>query len=151
MEGWTQAKMRDLAEQERANLGLAAFEPLDLHRLAHEYGGPIHSLADLADEKARDAVAYFSQDASHRWSAALIAVGSSRVIIENDTHAPVRRRSSIVHELRHHLLEHPFEEIESPSLEPLWNLFEPSPAGPSRLARATRLRPPTMAVTKGLA
>jgi hypothetical protein len=110
MERWTQAMMRDLAVEERANLGLTAFEPLDLHRLADEYGVRIYCLADLADE-AGDAIAYFSQDGSHRWSAALIPIGPSRVIIENDTHAPVRRRSSIGHELSHHLLEHPFQEM----------------------------------------
>jgi IrrE N-terminal-like domain len=103
--------MNDMAAEERANLGLTVFEPIDLHRLAEEYGIPIYCLADLADEQARAAVAYFSQDGSPRWSAALIPIGSARLIIENDTHAPVRRRSSIGHELSHHLLEHPFSEM----------------------------------------
>lgn len=111
MQRWTQVKMNDLAEEERANLGLTVFEPLDLSLLAEEYGIPIYCLVDLADEQACEAVAYFSQDASHRWSAALIPIGASRVIIENDTHALVRRRSSIGHELSHHLLEHPFGEM----------------------------------------
>lgn len=111
MERWTQAKMNDLAMEERGVLGLATFEPLDLHRLAEEYGVPIYCLADLADEHARDAVAYFSKEGSSRWSAALIPVGSGRVIIENDTHQLVRRRSSIGHELSHHMLEHPFAEM----------------------------------------
>ena len=111
MERWTQAKIRALAVEERANIGLTLFERLDLHRLADEYGVRIYSLADLADEQAREAIAYFSREASHRWSAALIPIGPSRVIIENDTHAPVRRRSSIGHELSHHLLEHPFTEV----------------------------------------
>jgi len=81
--------------EERANLGLTVFEPIDLHRLAEEYGIPIYCLADLADEQARAAVAYFSQDGSQRWSAALIPIGSARLIIENDTHAPVRRRPAL--------------------------------------------------------
>jgi hypothetical protein len=108
VERWTQVKMRDMAVEERANLGLTAFDSLDLHLLAKEYGIPIYCLADLADEQARDAVSYFSQHGSHRWSAALIPIGPSRVIIENDNHVLVRRRSSIGHELSHHLLEHPF-------------------------------------------
>jgi IrrE N-terminal-like domain len=87
--------MNDMAAEERANLGLTVFEPIDLNRLAEEYGIPIYCLADLADEQACAAVAYFSQDGSPRWSAALIPIGSARLIIENDTHAPVRRRSSI--------------------------------------------------------
>ena len=111
MDRWTQAKMNDLAVEERANLGLTVSEPLDLCLLAEEYGIPIYGLTDLADEQAREAVAYFSQDRSHRWSAALLPIGPSRVIIENDAHAPVRRRSSIGHELSHHLLEHRFAEM----------------------------------------
>lgn len=111
MDRWTRAKMNDLAVEERANLGLTVFEPLDLHLLAEEYGIPIYRLTDLADEQAREAVAYFSRDGSHHWSAALIPIGPSRLIIENDTHALARRRSSIGHELSHHLLEHPFAEM----------------------------------------
>lgn len=110
MEKWTQAKMTQLAEEERANLGLTIFQPLDPRLLAKEYEVPIYCLDDLAAE-APEAVAHFSTGAAHRWSAALIPVGPSRIIIENNTHALVRRRSSIGHELGHHLLEHPFETL----------------------------------------
>jgi hypothetical protein len=106
MEKWTQARMRELAEEERANL----FDPLDPQRLAAEYGVPIYCLSDLAGE-AVDAVTHFSEEGSRRWSAALVPVGSGRLIIENDTHELPRRRSSIGHELSHHLLEHPFEQL----------------------------------------
>jgi Zn-dependent peptidase ImmA (M78 family) len=111
VERWTQARMNDLAAEERANVGLSPFEPLDVHRLAEEYGVAIYCLAELDDDQAHDAVAYFSQDGWRRWSAALIPIGSRRVIIENDSHPLVRRRSSIGHELSHHLLEHPFVEM----------------------------------------
>src|SRR5215218_3834911 len=87
--------MNDMAAEERANLGLTGFDAIDLNRLAEEYGIPIYCLADLADEQARVAVAYFSQDGSQRWSAALIPLGSARLIIENDTHAQVRRRPAL--------------------------------------------------------
>lgn len=40
--------MNNLAVEERANLGLTAFEPLDLHLLAEEYGIPIYCLTDPA-------------------------------------------------------------------------------------------------------
>jgi hypothetical protein len=103
--------MNELAVEERAQLGVGPFEPIDLHRLAREYGVAIYCLADLDDEKSREAIAYFSRDGVQGWSAALIPIGSGRVIIENDCHAPVRRRSSIAHELSHHLLEHPFQEV----------------------------------------
>lgn len=36
---------------------------------------------------------------------------AARIIIENESHALVRRRSNIAHELGHHLLEHPFDQV----------------------------------------
>jgi Zn-dependent peptidase ImmA (M78 family) len=39
----------------------------------------------------------------------LVPIGASRVIVEHDGHAVVRRRASIAHELGHHLLEHAFD------------------------------------------
>ena len=112
MDKWTQNKMQRVAEEERAALGVGDFEPFDPYNLAEEYGIPVYSLGDLAsDPLAAGAVAHFSQDGARRWSAALIPVGEGRIIIENDTHLLVRRRSSIGHELGHHLLEHPFDAL----------------------------------------
>jgi hypothetical protein len=110
MAAWTQVKMRELASEERRNLGVDDFEALDPRLLAAEYGLPVYALTDF-EQTAPAAVAHFSARAGSRWSAALIPVGSARVIIENDTHAEVRRRSTIAHEIAHHLLEHPFGEI----------------------------------------
>lgn len=45
------------------------------------------------------------------WSAALVPVETARLIIENDEHPLVRRRSSISHELGHFLLEHEFQSV----------------------------------------
>jgi hypothetical protein len=45
------------------------------------------------------------------WSAAIILVGSSRIIIGNTAHSEVRRRACLAHELGHHLLEHDFTEL----------------------------------------
>lgn len=104
--------MQQVAEEERANFGVGDFEPFDPYGLAKEYGIPVYSLSDLADDPAAvEAVTHFSTDGARRWSAALIPVGAGRIIIENDTHAAVRRRSSIGHELGHHLLEHPFDSL----------------------------------------
>lgn len=112
MDKWTQDKMQRVAEEERAALGVGDFEPFDPYDLAKEYGISVYSLADLAgDPRAAAAVAHFSQDGARLWSAALIPVGDRRIILENDTHLVVRRRSSIGHELGHHLLEHPFETL----------------------------------------
>lgn len=108
MDRWTQAKMKDLAKEERASLGITVYEPLDTNALAREHGIRVYSLADLADKQSAGAVAYFSREGAARWSAALIPIGSARIIIENDSHHLLRRRSSVAHELSHHLLEHPF-------------------------------------------
>ena len=110
MVAWTQAKMRALAAKERANCGVDDFQPLDPRVLAAEYGLPVYALTDF-EQAAPTAVAHLSTQAGSKWSAALIPIGSARVVIENDTHAEVRRRSTIAHELAHHLLEHPFSEI----------------------------------------
>ena len=112
MDKWTQDKMQRVAEEERAALGVGDFEPLDPYELAKEYGISVYSLGDLAgDPRVAGAVAHFSQEGARLWSAALIPVGDRRIILENDTHLVVRRRSSIGHELGHHLLEHPFDAL----------------------------------------
>ncbi|MFJ8608107.1 ImmA/IrrE family metallo-endopeptidase [Streptomyces sp. NPDC093675] len=33
------------------------------------------------------------------------------MIVENESHSPVRRRSNIAHELGHHMLEHSFDTV----------------------------------------
>ncbi|MBA4607360.1 ImmA/IrrE family metallo-endopeptidase [Aeromicrobium sp. Marseille-Q0843] len=48
-----------------------------------------------------------------RGSAALIPVGRSRIIVENDSHHTVRRRSSVAHEMSHHSLSSPRESSAS--------------------------------------
>jgi hypothetical protein len=104
--------MREVACEERAGLGLGPFEPLDPYALADAHGIRVYTLNDLRDwDLGADAYAHFHGPAGSRWSAALIPFGTVRVIIENDTHAPVRRRSNIAHELGHHLLEHPFDTV----------------------------------------
>ncbi|HEY0640751.1 MAG TPA: ImmA/IrrE family metallo-endopeptidase [Pseudonocardiaceae bacterium] len=109
---WTQAAMRAVAEEERTGLGLTPAAPLDPYLLAAEHGIPVYPLEILADGARSDrAVRHFLGGASAAWSAALVPIGGARVIIENTTHAPWRRRSSIAHELGHHLLEHEFDEV----------------------------------------
>ena len=104
--------MRAVAEEERAGLGLSLLEPLDPYRLADEHGIPVYPLEELADgPRARAAIQHFTSVRSTVWSAALIPVGSSRLIIENTAHSVPRRRASLAHELGHHLLEHEFAEM----------------------------------------
>jgi Zn-dependent peptidase ImmA (M78 family) len=45
------------------------------------------------------------------WSVALIPAGPGRIILENTAHPSCRRCSSLAHELSHHFLEHPFDDV----------------------------------------
>lgn len=103
--------MREMARDERAGIGLGPRDRFDPYALCVEHGIPVYSMSELEDEASPAAVRHFVSERSSAWSAALVPLGSSRFIIENETHALVRRRSSIAHELGHHLLEHEFSEV----------------------------------------
>ncbi|WP_439664646.1 ImmA/IrrE family metallo-endopeptidase [Lentzea sp. HUAS TT2] len=104
--------MREVAAEERAELGLTWDQPLDPYLLAKTHGIRVYPVDELPDcEGAERAVRHFTARRTDTWSAALVPVGHRRLIIENTSHAPVRRRSSIAHELGHFLLEHVFDEV----------------------------------------
>lgn len=104
--------MRDVAEEERTGIGLSSLDALDPYLLAEEHGIPVYRLDELADgPSAGAAVQHFTTVRSTMWSAALIPVGSRRLIIENTAHVLPRRHASLAHELGHHLLEHEFAEM----------------------------------------
>jgi Zn-dependent peptidase ImmA (M78 family) len=105
--------MGEVAQEERAGLGLDLYEPLDPYALAEEHGIPVYCFEDLLDAGCPvESVQHFTRFRTSSWSAALVAVGDHRrLIIENAAHALVRRRSSIAHELGHHLLEHDFDHV----------------------------------------
>jgi len=104
--------MREVAAEERAALGLGPLDPFDPYALAEEHGIPTYTLTDLLDHDLDPATReHFHTAATKAWSAALIPFGMARVIVENDAHAPVRRRANIAHEMGHHLLEHSFVEV----------------------------------------
>ncbi|MDO9455250.1 ImmA/IrrE family metallo-endopeptidase [Nocardioides sp.] len=104
--------MREVAQEERAGLGLADDEPLDPHALAAEHGIPVYSLTDLLEQDLPpETHEHFQTAATDAWSAALVPLGAARIIVENDAHAQVRRRSNIAHELGHHFLEHEFDAV----------------------------------------
>lgn len=108
---WTQKEMAKVAAEERAALGLNLMDPLDPYLLAEAWGIPVYSISDLtAHDCPKETIEHFRTTSSKKWSAALIPVGSGRVIIENDSHQTVRRRSSVAHEMSHHLLEHTFPD-----------------------------------------
>lgn len=104
--------MRAVAEEERGELGLEMHDPFDPYALAEAHGIPVYSLAQLLDfDLGREAHSHFNSSRPGSWSAALVPLGTARIIVENDAHSPVRRRSNIAHELGHHLLEHSFENV----------------------------------------
>lgn len=108
---WTQKEMAKIAAQEREALGLGLMDALDPYLLAEKWGIPVYPITALGDDECPDeTIEHFRTTSSKRWSAALIPVGRSRIIIENDSHQTVRRRSSVAHEMSHHLLEHVFPE-----------------------------------------
>lgn len=100
--------IREVAQEERGALGLGPFDEFDPYALAAAYGISVYTLSDLRDWDLPTEVHEHFHQSSGTWSAALIPIGSARLIVEHDGHALVRRRASIAHELGHHLLEHPF-------------------------------------------
>jgi len=103
---------KKLALEVRAELGLDAYVWFDPFALAKEYGVPVYGLSDLArDEQARDAASHYNSSRSSTFSAALIPAGSGMFILDNDSHALVRRRNSISHEMSHIILEHAFDKV----------------------------------------
>jgi Zn-dependent peptidase ImmA (M78 family) len=109
---WTKAKLEDLALEVRGEIGLGWNERFDPYRLADEYGIPVYPIDTLPEFGCSEqAIKHFAENRPKAWSAALVPVGTGRVIIENTAHAPVRRRSNTTHEMSHVLLEHQFDAL----------------------------------------
>jgi hypothetical protein len=109
---WTQARMREVAQEERTDLGLGPIDPFDPYALAQAHGIDVYTLDGLRRfELRQQAIRHFTVRKSSAWSAALLPLGTGQIIVENESHALVRRRSNIAHELGHHLLEHPFDGV----------------------------------------
>ena len=81
--------MRELASEKHALLALGPLDPFDPYALFEEHGIPIYSVDDLR-EFALGSADHFTD--AGLWSAALVPLGSARIIIEDETHARVRRR-----------------------------------------------------------
>ncbi|WP_223774500.1 ImmA/IrrE family metallo-endopeptidase [Streptomyces sp. 135] len=104
--------MREVAQEEGTGLGLGPTDPLDPYVLAEEHGIDVYTLEGLQEfEMTVAALHHFTVSSSSAWSAALVPLGTARVIVENESHIPVRRRSNIAHELGHFLLEHSFDGV----------------------------------------
>ncbi|MGH3811611.1 MAG: RHS repeat-associated core domain-containing protein [Pseudonocardiaceae bacterium] len=80
--------MREVAHEERAALDLGARDPFDPHALAQAHGIPVYTLTGLeAFGASVAALAHFTVHSTSAWSAALVPLGSARVILENESHA----------------------------------------------------------------
>jgi Zn-dependent peptidase ImmA (M78 family) len=100
------AACKRLAIELRAEIGLELMEALDPWKLAELYGITVIPLGELPlDGEVR---AYFALDRPEVFSGALVPIGSSAVIVENDSHPDARRRSTMGHELAHVFGEHKF-------------------------------------------
>lgn len=109
---WTKAKLEELALELRGEVGLGWNDPLDPYQLADEYGIPVYPIDDLPEFGCSErAIQHFAENRPKVWSAALVPVGTGKLIIENTAHAPVRRRSNTTHEMSHVLLEHDFDDL----------------------------------------
>lgn len=100
------AACRRLAVELRAELGLEPQDALDPWALAELYGVRVIPLRNLALD--RIVLEHFTVDKPDTFSGALIPLGAGAIIIENDAHADVRRRSTLGHELAHVASEHTF-------------------------------------------
>jgi hypothetical protein len=110
---WTKAGLARLAAEVRVNeLGVSPHQRICPYNLADLYGVAVYTLRDLAESGCPpEAIEFFTSVRPEAWSAALVPSGTGQFIVENDGHAPRRRRSNIAHEMSHLLLEHEFDRI----------------------------------------
>ena len=100
------AACKRLAAELRTEIGLERMDALDPWALAELYGITVIALGSLPlDAEIRD---HFTVVRPEVFSGALVPIGSGAVIIENDAHPEVRRRSTMGHELAHVFGEHKF-------------------------------------------
>ncbi|EHR48692.1 putative Zn peptidase [Saccharomonospora marina XMU15] len=100
------ATAKRLALEVREEMGIDAFAPMDPYALAELYGIEVFELSH--PWLPEPAVRHFTGPRADAFSAALLAVGRGKVIVENHVHEWKRRRSTIAHEMAHVLLEHDF-------------------------------------------
>jgi Zn-dependent peptidase ImmA (M78 family) len=101
----TEAKRIALAE--RRDLDISPFDPLDPYHHAEKWGIKVYNLD--SGVVSAEAVHHFSVVQPSKFSAMLVPDGTGHLIIENHTHDPLRRRSTIAHEMSHVILEHEFD------------------------------------------
>ena len=103
---FNKATCKRLAAEVRSEIDLSPMDALDPWRLAALYGVKVIPLSTLAiGAEIHD---HFSVARPDMFSGALVPIGKGAVIVENDSHPSVRRRSTLGHELAHVFGEHKF-------------------------------------------
>src|SRR3954462_14490223 len=102
------SEANELALEMRAEMNLQPHSPLCPWELAEHLNVPVSTLQELADENPHIAVHTKLLTLKHKsvFSASTIFHRRRRWIVHNDSHAPVRQRSNLAHELAHALLQH---------------------------------------------
>lgn len=90
----------------REEIGLVPHDVFDPYRLAQQWGIDVHLLS--ATDCTSTAREHFMVLRRSVLSGMLIPVGTGAVILENDSHDPYRRRSTMAHEMAHVVLGHSF-------------------------------------------
>jgi Zn-dependent peptidase ImmA (M78 family) len=104
--GFSKAACKRLAAEVRTEIGLQPMDALDPWKLAQVYGVEVIPLSALpVSSEIREHFIIARQDL---FSGALVPLGNGAVIVENDSHPPARRRSTMSHELAHIFGEHKF-------------------------------------------
>src|SRR5258708_38184454 len=103
---WTKAALARLAADVREKeLEANPYQRICPYDLADLYGVAVCTLQDLAESGCPpEAIEFFTSVRPEAWSAALVPNGTGQFIVENNVHAPRRRRSNIAHEMPHLLL-----------------------------------------------
>lgn len=99
-------KAKSLALELRAEIELGPFDPFDPWALAELYGVRVYSLSEI--DCSQQALTHFTTLGAGAFSGALIPDADGLLAVENSSHALVRRRSTLSHEMAHVTLEHQF-------------------------------------------
>jgi hypothetical protein len=103
------AEAERIALEAREELGLDSHSPLDPFDLAALHGIPVYRISELEDFGASEAaLGHYRGERARVFSAAVVPVGTGRLVLINDEHAIQRQHSNLGHELGHVLLEHQF-------------------------------------------
>lgn len=90
----------------REEIGLAPFDVLDPYKLAKQWGIDVYRLSESACRPI--ARQHFMAIRHSVLSGMLIPIDTGAVILENDSHDPLRRRSTMAHEMAHVIRWHTF-------------------------------------------